>query len=292
MTQTEIACFLAICRHKTGIRAAEALYITQPSLSTRLKTLEKELGCKLFFRNKGSREMILTPAGQVFYPLALEYEALIQKMQNISKEQQEKLRVSSLDSLDTFLLPQVYESFLQQYPHIRLELQDMDVGPASESIHAGTTDLAFTTAPNTDRGLKQTLLFHEPMVLICSTDAPLEGVVSRTQLAAVPEVFIDWSQAYVRWHQQTLGILPKLSVSIMSHLQQFLEKGNCWSIVPASVAYGLEQRCAIRRLETVFPLPRREVSYLTSAEAEQNEAVLAFCRCLRETVARYPEFTV
>ena len=43
MTQTEIACFLAICRHKTGIRAAEALYITQPSLSTRLKTLEKEL---------------------------------------------------------------------------------------------------------------------------------------------------------------------------------------------------------------------------------------------------------
>ena len=44
MTYSEIECFLAICHYKTGSRAAEALYITQPSLSTRLKTLEKR-GC-------------------------------------------------------------------------------------------------------------------------------------------------------------------------------------------------------------------------------------------------------
>ena len=288
MTETEISCFLAICRYKTGSRAAEVLYITQPSLSTRLKTLEKELGCKLFFRSKGSREMVLTPAGRAFYPLALEYESLLQRMQNISAQQQSQLRISSLDSLDTFLLPRVYEAFVQKYPHIRLELQDMDVEPASASIHAGTTDLAFTTAPNTDRGLRQTLLFQEPMVLICSADAPLQGVVSVEQLTRVAEVFIDWSQAFVRWHWQTLGLLPKLSVSIMSHLQQFLERGNCWSIVPVSVAYGLEQRCAIRRLETAFTLPHREVSFLTAQE-ENSPAVQAFCECLLETVARYPE---
>lgn len=292
MTHTEIACFLAICRYKTGSRAAEALFITQPSLTARLKTLEKELGGKLFFRNKGGREMILTPAGQAFYPLALEYEALLEKMQQVCQKQSETLRVSALDSLDTFLLPQVYEAFLQEYPHIHLELQDMDVGPASESIHAGTTDIAFTTGPNTDRGLKQTLLFYEPMVLICSADAPLKGTVTARQLSSVPEVFIDWSQAFVRWHQQTLGIIPKLSISIMNHLQQFLEKGNCWAIVPVSVAYGLEVRCPIRRLETAFPLPRREVSFLTAPKGDKDPAVQAFCRCLRSTVAKYPEFTV
>ncbi len=57
MTHTEIECFLAICRHKTCSRAAEALFITQPSLSIRLKTLEKKLGGALFTRKKGSREM-------------------------------------------------------------------------------------------------------------------------------------------------------------------------------------------------------------------------------------------
>ena len=43
MTVSEIECFLSICEHKTISRAAEELYITQPSLSSRLKTLEKRL---------------------------------------------------------------------------------------------------------------------------------------------------------------------------------------------------------------------------------------------------------
>ena len=56
MTHTGIECFLAICRHKTGSAAAQALYITQPSLSARLKVLERELGLQLFYRRKGSRD--------------------------------------------------------------------------------------------------------------------------------------------------------------------------------------------------------------------------------------------
>ena len=44
MTILEIECFLAICQYKTASRAAKALYITQPSLSNRLKTLEREVG--------------------------------------------------------------------------------------------------------------------------------------------------------------------------------------------------------------------------------------------------------
>ena len=47
MTHTGIECFLAICRHKTGNAAAQALFITQPSLSARLTVLEKEVGKQL-----------------------------------------------------------------------------------------------------------------------------------------------------------------------------------------------------------------------------------------------------
>ena len=72
MTHAGIECFLAICRHKTGSAAAQALYITQPSLSARLKLLEQELGSPLFYRHKGCREMTLTATGKAFYELALE----------------------------------------------------------------------------------------------------------------------------------------------------------------------------------------------------------------------------
>jgi hypothetical protein len=116
-----------------------------------------------------------------------------------------------------------------------------------------------------------------------------EMEVLKDMLAQVPEVFIEWSSAFTRWHQQSLGLLPKLSISIMNHLQQFLEKGNCWSIVPISVAYGLEQRCRIRRLETEFPMPKREVSFLVAPGSDKNTAILAFCDCLKDVVSQYPE---
>ena len=69
--------FLAVCRYKTGSRAAEVIYITQPSLSTRLKTLENELGGPLFHRKKGCREMTLTTAGKAFYELAVQNVAWV-----------------------------------------------------------------------------------------------------------------------------------------------------------------------------------------------------------------------
>lgn len=292
MTYTEIECFLAICRHKTGSHAAEALYITQPSLSTRLKTLETELGGKLFYRKKGSREMALTEAGQRFYPLAVQYESLTQQMLQVCRKGPDKLRVSSLDSLDNFLLPQVYERFLQKYPQISLEIQDMDLAPASQSIHAGATDIAFTTGLNTDRALKQTRLFWEPMVIICSNDLPLGEPVTAEQLSPEKEIFVEWSSEFTRWHQQALGIQPKLSISIMNHLQQFIDKGNCWSIVPVTVALGLQRKCGIRRVPAAFHLPRREVSIVTALHSEKNAAIEAFCKCLTETVADYPEIDI
>ena len=145
MTITEIECFLSICEQKTISRAAEALYITQPSLSSRLKTLEKEVGSRLFVRKKGSREIALTPVGKEFYKLAIQYQEIIYKMKNLCDKTPDGLRISSLNSIDTFLLPQVYDRFLQEYPEIQLEIQNMDLTAASKSIHAGNTDIAFTT---------------------------------------------------------------------------------------------------------------------------------------------------
>ena len=116
MTILEIECFLAICQYKTASRAAKALYITQPSLSNRLKTLEREVGGALFYRHKGHREMTLTPAGKEFYTLALQYQDLVLKMQQVCQKAAKKLRLSSLNSLDTYLLPHVYEHFISLNP--------------------------------------------------------------------------------------------------------------------------------------------------------------------------------
>lgn len=290
MTISEIECFLSICEHKTASRAAEALYITQPSLSSRLKTLERELGGELFARKKGSREMTLTPEGKEFYNLALQYQTLITKMNCIFKNQSTKLRVSSLNSLDTFLLPLVYERFLQEHPDIELEIQDMDLVSASRNIHMGETDIAFTTGKSSDKQLKQTLVFCEPMVIICNAGLHFDTLVTPEQLLKCQEIHIEWSSNFTKWHNKVLyNTHPKLTVSIMAHLKQFLERKPCWAIVPISVAQGLSKDGNIKIIPTSFDLPSREVSLITAVDAEKNPAIKYFFDCLKETVLKYPE---
>lgn len=289
LTNLEIECFLAICEHKTISSAAESLYITQPSLSSRLKTLERELGGELFVRKKGSRDITLTPAGKAFYKLALQYTELWSQMKGVFKTAPNRLRISSLNSLDTFLLPQVYDNFLLQNPDVELEIQSMDLSAASHSILSGDTDLAFTTGKSHDKSLNQTTILKEPMTIVFNKNLSLNSPANPQDLLAHQELFVDWSSDFTDWHNEIFGDShPKLTVSIMSHIKMFLESKPCWAIVPVSVATGLEKDSnLISRLATDFELPYRVVSIITLPDADKNTAIDRFCNCLKQTVSKY-----
>ena len=285
MTHAGIECFLAVCRYKTGSRAAESLYITQSSLSTRLKALEKELGGPLFYRRQGCREMTLTAAGREFYDLAVQYESLLERMQKICHNPNQILRVSSFNSIGTYLLTAVYERFMQTNPQISLEIQDMELDAATHSIQEDKTDLAFTCGRVKDSHFAQIPVFSEPMVLITSAASEYAEPVELSQLSLSDEVYIEWSNAFAPWHQQMfIGEKPQIRISIMAHLQKFIEQKQRWAIVPVSVAEGLEQQGIARRLQTVFPLPCREVSCITAADCQNEPAIEAFLECLREVI--------
>lgn len=292
MTNMGIECFLAICRYKTASAAARSLYITQPSLSARLKVLEGEVGTQLFYRRKGSREMILTNAGNEFYHLAEQYEELISKMKALGNANQTTLRISCFSSLDTYLLPAVYKRFLQTNPQFSLQTQDMDITPASQYILQGNSDLAFTSGHIFHRQLLRIPIFFEPMVLISTTDSPMQAPVMQSDLSIRNEIFVGWSPDFSLWHQKVFGkIQPQLKVSSMVQLQQFLEQEKGWSIVPISVAKGLAATGNIRQLETALPLPRREISYVISAQ-RSVPALDAFLDCLRQELEKHPEFEI
>ena len=94
MTNQDIETFFAVLDHGTMTAAAEALFITQPSLSARLKSLEDQVGAPLFHRGKGQRRITLTDAGQHFLPLARRWQNLLSETQTFAAaEQREFLHV-------------------------------------------------------------------------------------------------------------------------------------------------------------------------------------------------------
>ena len=66
----QLEIFISIAKHKSFSKAAEAVFLTQPTLSTHINSLETELGTMLF--NRGGKEVSLTPSGEVFFNYALE----------------------------------------------------------------------------------------------------------------------------------------------------------------------------------------------------------------------------
>ena len=136
MTSLEIEAFLAVHNAGSVTKAAERLYISQSSLSTRLRTLERELGCPLFHRSKGSRGLSLTPEGERFLPLARQHKDLEDKMRALGrvKPADRLLRVSSLNSIGSYLLPPAYDRFTRLWPGIRLQIKDISTAEAREAL--------------------------------------------------------------------------------------------------------------------------------------------------------------
>ncbi len=113
MTQQGIEVFLAVARLGSVSAAAQALYITQPAVSRHLKALEDALGCTLVVRGRGQRRVELTGRGQDFVQVAEKWRLLWQEAQEVAgRDRTQTLRVASVGSLSSYLLPPVFRDFL------------------------------------------------------------------------------------------------------------------------------------------------------------------------------------
>lgn len=122
MTLDQLEIFLAVAQHLHFTRAAEALYITQPSVSAAIQSLENQYGVKLFHRI--GRRIELTQAGQLLRDEAqkvLDQVALIERgLREFNNLQQGELNLGASQTIGNYWLPSFISQFKRQYPGIRV----------------------------------------------------------------------------------------------------------------------------------------------------------------------------
>lgn len=287
MTNAQIEAFLAVCEYKSISRAAERLFISQSSLSTKMRTLENETGCLLIERRKGGRTVALTEAGETFYRLSLQYREITRQMLALGRANlPDKLRVATINSLGTYLFPSVYERFLQKSPDTVLEVQEMASNTACLNLENGLTDLAFTPISYSSQRVLSFPVFSEAMVFVCSLSSDYPEVVEAGMLDVKKEVYINWSDPFQLWHETSLGdpLHSQIKLEIMGQLQYFVMKGRNWAIVPASVAHGLCQNGGIKRCRMAFAVPNRIVNCFYLSDRAKDGLIDCFNGCLREVL--------
>ena len=115
MNLNNIECFLAIADLQSISRAAEKLYLSQSTVSHRLKLLERELDCELIDRAQGQRSSLLTPKGEAFLPLARRWLTLNQDTQTFKKTSLfPSITVGCVDSLSVFFFDELYSRILER----------------------------------------------------------------------------------------------------------------------------------------------------------------------------------
>ncbi len=175
MTLTELKYIVAVAREKHFGKAAEACFVSQPTLSVAIKKLEEELQLKLFERS--ANEVTVTPLGQEIIQQAqsvLEQAALIKEIAKRGKDPLAgALRLGVIYTIGPYLLPSLVRQMIAQAPQMPLMLQENFTVKLLEMLRTGETDCAILAEPFPDTGLAIAPLYDEPFMAAVPMTHPL-----------------------------------------------------------------------------------------------------------------------
>ena len=152
MDLRQLRTFLAVARERHFGRAAERLHVAQPAVSQQIRTLEADLGTRLFDRT--SRSVALTAAGQTLLagaPDILERAArLTEATRATGRALRGELRLNYARTAPVGVATDVVEEFRRRYPEVTLAIDSVTTTRSLEQLRAGTLDAAFVRLPLTD----------------------------------------------------------------------------------------------------------------------------------------------
>ena len=183
MTLTELKYIVAVAREKHFGRAAEACFVSQPTLSVAIKKLEEELEVKLFERS--ANEVSVTPLGEEIVRQAqsvLEQAASIKEIAKRGKDPLSgPLRLGVIYTIGPYLLPDLVRQVIDRTPQMPLMLQENFTVRLLEMLRTGEIDCAILAEPFPDTGLAQAALYDEPFMVAVPSKHPL---AARTSISA------------------------------------------------------------------------------------------------------------
>jgi DNA-binding transcriptional LysR family regulator len=178
MTNDQLRIFLKVAEQESFTLASEILFLTQPAVSLQIKTLESDLGVKLFDRS--GRRVTLTEAGRTLLPYARrimeEMAHARSEITRFSRDSQGTLRIGASNTIGVALLPGVLAGFRKDHPSIALHLSILNTHQILFDLKTSEIDIGFIEGEiaRTDaQSVGRSFLAQDRLVLIDSRKTPL-----------------------------------------------------------------------------------------------------------------------
>jgi DNA-binding transcriptional LysR family regulator len=273
----QLQCFLTLSDLLNYGKTARVLYMSQPTITFQIKSLEESLGTKLFERDR--QQVRLTDAGFAFR----EYAQTIVDTVDAAREclgglhTRLRLRVSCGPVGQFVLLPAVIRSLAARYPDFELEVSELTTEQQMTRLPAGKVDALLMVGALPLDGMQFDPICKEPLVAVVSQQSPLAArgsisVLDLRETAVIASRLKDcrFHQSFVHGLFAPYGIAPRIVESPHSCSVQFAyaAAGEGIAIATASMAACTFPGVAFLPFEE--PLPSIQ---LGMAALESNERV-------------------
>ncbi|MCX7694932.1 MAG: selenium metabolism-associated LysR family transcriptional regulator [Caloramator sp.] len=168
----QIEAFINVAKYKSFSKAAEATFLSQPTISSHISSLEKELKVMLFDRN--GKDIRLTEAGKLFYEYAVNLISIrdnaISSLSLYDNRICGKITIAASTTPCRFLLPQAIESFSKLYNEVSYNIKEGSTQYVVDQLLSFNVDLGIVGDMIDDCKLTYTNIFQDKLVLISNLD--------------------------------------------------------------------------------------------------------------------------
>ena len=304
MTLTELRYIVAVARERHFGRAAEACFVSQPTLSVAIKKLEEELDCKIFER--GGNEVSVTPVGEEIVRQAQQVIEQAQGIKEIAKRGKDPLagplRVGVIYTIGPYLLPDLVRQAIDRTPQMPLMLQENFTARLLEMLRTGELDCAIMAEPFPDAGLAVAPLYDEPFMIAVPSKHPLarrdripaEELKRETMLLlgtghCFRDHVLEACPEYARFSSHAEGIRKTFEGSSLETITHMVASGMGITVVP-QLSIPREKPAHVVYVPFEPPVPTRRVVLAWRRSFPRYEAIAALRNavyaCKLESVTR------
>ncbi|WP_410981621.1 LysR family transcriptional regulator [Bacillus cereus] len=257
-------------------RAAEKLGYVQPNLSQRIKTLEDELGVKLFKRN--NRGVTLTKEGKMLLDYTNQIMFLMSEAKSKINPQKwrESLTVGASQTISAVKVPQLFSSFLESHKDIDLKIKTNNNVQLQQMLLYGELDGIFLSGTYNESQFESVYSYLENMILISSNDTPVKN---QTLLVNSDPNCIYRKNLLHYCHMNNFDQRAILEFDSLESIMQAAHSGLGITIVPANVAYSRTRAETIQYEELPDTV---KIDFVIKRRKQQPPGLKRFIRFLGE----------
>ena len=293
MTLTELRYIVAVARERHFGRAAEACFVSQPTLSVAIKKLEEELDLKVFER--GASEVSVTPLGEAIVRQAqsvLEQAAEIKEIAKRGKDPLSgPLRLGIIYTIGPYLLPELVRHAIEMTPQMPLMLQENFTVKLLDMLRTGELDCAIMAEPFPDTGLAIAPLYDEPFMVAVPSSHRLAQQASIASQALKQETMLllgtghcfrdhvlEVCPEFARFSSDAEGIRKSFEGSSLETIRYMVAAGMGITVVPQLSVHTWDRSdgpTQVVYLPFEAPVPSRRVVLAWRRSFTRYEAIAA-----------------